>query len=155
MIRITRLSDYAVVLLSHIARDGDAEVHRARDLAEAVRLPLPTVNKILKQLTRKNVLGSQRGVNGGYRLARPAAEISVLDILTATEGPLGITECTVDRDAANCEHEGSCPVDGAWHRIDRAIRDTLRNITLAEMARPGVSGPGVMHLKVGHGARTC
>ena len=91
MIRMTRLTDYGIVLLTRMARLESTAVHNARDLAGAARLPLPTVNKVLKTLTRKGFLTSHRGVKGGYRLARAAEEISVLDVVTATDDRAGVS----------------------------------------------------------------
>ena len=153
MIRMTRLTDYGIVLLTHMARQEELAVYAARDLAQAVSLPLPTVNKILKTLTRGGLLDSHRGVKGGYSLARRPEEISVLEVIGITERPLAIAECTVEL-PGSCEHEGSCAVVGAWQRINEAIRDALRNISLADMARP-VPPSGVVPLR-GYGeARPC
>ena len=135
MIRMTRLTDYAIVLLTHIARDRDPAVHNSRDLAAAVRLPLPTVNKVLKTLTRKGLLLSHRGVKGGYRLARSPEDVSVAEIISATEGPVAITECSTSV-PDSCEHEGLCPLGENWQRINQTILDALDKITLSEMAQP-------------------
>ncbi|MCI0650401.1 MAG: SUF system Fe-S cluster assembly regulator [Planctomycetes bacterium] len=132
MIRITRQTDYGIVLLSHMARGGSAEVHTAPELAEASRLPLPMVSKILKLLTRAGLLGSQRGVKGGYRLARPPAEITVSAMVAALEGPVAITACVADAETF-CEHAGSCATEANWQLINRAIREVLDRITLADM----------------------
>ena len=153
MIRMTRLTDYAVVLLTHIARAEETELQNARDLATASRLPLPTVNKILKTLTRKGLLRSQRGAKGGYRLARGAENVSMADIVAATEGPLSITACSTE-DSGSCEHEGLCPVGSNWQRINDAIREALAGVTLAEMTRPFPPGAKILPLRrPGEGAR--
>ena len=94
MIRLTRLTDYGIVLLTRMAREDAVPVHAARDLAGGAGLPLPMVNKILKTLTRKGLLESHRGVKGGYSLTRSPGDISVLDVIDATEGPLAITQCS-------------------------------------------------------------
>jgi len=145
MIRMTRLTDYGIVLLTRMARAGGGTVHNARDLAGAVGLPLPTVNKILKTLTRKGLLESYRGVKGGYGLARPPEEISILEVIDATEGPLAITDCS--NEGEGCEHEEMCPLDVTWRRINEVIRGALEGITLAEMSRPGPTGGQVARLR--------
>lgn len=145
MIRMTRLTDYGIVLLTRMARTGTGTVHNARDLAGAVGLPLPTVNKILKTLTRKGLLESHRGVKGGYGLARSAEEISILEVIDATEGPVAITDCSSEGEG--CEHEEMCPLDGSWRRINDVIRRALEGITLAEMARPGPAVGEVARLR--------
>ena len=135
MIRMTRLADYGIVLLTYFARDPDKTMHNSRDVAAAARLPLPTVNKILKALTRKGLLVSHRGVKGGYSLARRPEEISVADIITATEGPVALTQCTQSLPGL-CVQESCCPVHGNWQRINDAIRLALESVKLSEMARP-------------------
>ena len=140
VIRMTRLTDYGIVLLTYFARDTDRTMHNARDIARAARLPLPTVNKILKALTRKGLLLSTRGVKGGYNLARRPEEISMADIIAATEGPVAITQCTVSL-PGSCTQELACPVHLNWQKINDAIRTALESVTLYEMARPIPLGP--------------
>jgi FeS assembly SUF system regulator len=134
MIRITRLTDYGIVLMSHLAAAPE-RLYAAPDLAAEAHLPAPMVSKILKQLARAGLLDSQRGAQGGYGLARPAEEISVVEIITALEGPIAMTECTEDA-PGTCSAEPFCPVSSNWRRINRAIREALAGITLAEMSHP-------------------
>ncbi len=133
MIRITRQTDYGIVLLSSLARAGTDATHTAPGLAAATHLPLPMVSKILKLLTRAGILSSQRGVKGGYQLARPPEEITVVQMISALEGPIAITACIEESDS-HCEHEGCCVAQGNWQIINRALREVLSGITLAEMA---------------------
>ena len=132
MLRITKLTDYAVVLLTRMAARPDGASHTARELSAFARIPQPTVSKILKDLAHGGVLASQRGVSGGFRLARPARDISVADVIDAVEGPIAITECTND-DAPACEHVGSCPTESSWLRINDVVRRALAAISLASM----------------------
>lgn len=134
MIRITRLTDYGIVLMSHLATTPERRF-AAPDLAAEAHLPLPMVSKILKQLAREGLLESHRGSHGGYALARPAEEISVVEIITALEGPIAVTECIEDAPGV-CSAEPFCPVSSNWRRINRAIREALADITLAEMRLP-------------------
>ncbi|MEO7935451.1 MAG: SUF system Fe-S cluster assembly regulator, partial [Dokdonella sp.] len=92
MLRVSKLTDYATVVMTCLAESGD-EVLSAQWLAERSRLEVPTVSKVLKQLAGAGLVDSWRGVNGGYRLAREPKAISVADIVTAMEGPIGMTEC--------------------------------------------------------------
>src|ERR1041384_3864978 len=103
MIRMTRLTDYGIMLLTLFARDAKRPVRSARDLAAEAHLPLPTVSKLLKVLARHGLLEAHRGVKGGFRLARPAEEIAVSDIIHALEGPIGVTECS--------SHGGQCDIE--------------------------------------------
>ena len=133
MIRITKQTDYGIVLLTHLAVTPERSVN-APELAGETRLPLPMVSKILKLLVREGVLLSHRGVKGGYSLARLPEEISMAEVVAALEGPIAITEC-ID-EGGDCSHEPFCAVRGRWHRINEALREALACITLAEMAHP-------------------
>ena len=131
MIRITKQTDYGIVLLTHLAAFPERQFN-APELAMEAHLPLPMVSKILKLLARDGLLASHRGVKGGYSLARAAEEISMAEIIVALEGPIAITECvSVESD---CTHEALCPVRSNWRRINEAVRAALEGITLAEMA---------------------
>ena len=134
MFRLTKLTDYGIVLLTHFAQHPERE-HNARELAEETRLPLPTVGKLLKELVREDLLVSHRGTKGGYRLARRPGEISVADVITALEGPIAVTECNNGIEGS-CEHESCCPVRSNWHVINRVIYEALGGLTLLEMSRP-------------------
>lgn len=133
MIRLTKLTDYGIVLLTHIANTGPQAVHNSRDLASETRIPLPMVSKILKVLGRDGILASRRGSKGGYSLARPADEISVAEIVHTLEGPIGITECC-DVSASNCELQILCKVKPHLARINRTVLDTLQGVKLSEFA---------------------
>ena len=134
MLRVTKLADYGIVILTYFASDTQA-THTARDIAGVVQLPLPVVSKILKALARAGLLASHRGTKGGYGLKRKSVEITVADIIRALEGPIAVTECT-DRINGDCELEVRCPVRTNWHRINQAIYQALERITLAEMTQP-------------------
>jgi FeS assembly SUF system regulator len=134
MIRMTRLTDYGIVLLTLFARDPKRPMRSARDLAAEAHLPQPTVSKLLKVLARHGLLEAHRGVKGGFNLARPASEITVADVVEALEGPIGVTECTAH--SGGCVIERFCIVRANWRKINHVVHDALRGITLAEMARP-------------------
>ncbi len=136
MLRVTKLTDYATVVLATLAAEP-ARVHSTAELAERARLEPPTVAKVLKPLAHAGLVESFRGANGGYRLARQAAEIPLIAIVEAIEGPLGMTECSGEH--STCELEPHCGVQTHWRRINDVISDALSGITLAEMlpgARP-------------------
>jgi FeS assembly SUF system regulator len=133
MLRVTKLTDYATVILTVLASEPDA-VLSASELAERARLEPTTVSKILKPLAQSGLVAAFRGANGGYRLARPADEIGLIDIVEALEGPLGMTECSVH--VGSCGIEQSCGVRANWHRINEVVIDALRGITLAQMLAP-------------------
>ena len=134
MIRLSRLSDYGIVLMAHLAGLGRPGPHNARELAAEARLPLPVVSKLLKTLAREGLLESHRGAKGGYSLARSPERITTAEMITALEGPIGLTECTVHPGA--CTQESSCHVREPWQRINQAVRHALEDVTLADLAQP-------------------
>lgn len=134
MIRLSRISDYGIVLMAHLAGFDDGQPHAAREIAGAARLPLPVVSKILKGLARQGLLISHRGAKGGYGLARRPEEISAAEMIAALEGPIGLTECAVN--PGECAQESSCGVREPWQRINSVVRDALTRVTLADLAQP-------------------
>jgi FeS assembly SUF system regulator len=131
MLRISKLPDYATVLLAALAGEP-ARVHTAAVLAERTRIAAPTVSKLMKQLHRAGLVISTRGLHGGYQLARPAADISAAAILDALEGPLALTDCSAGH--GQCGIEETCRVGRAWQRLNLAIRRSLAEVTLAQLA---------------------
>ena len=130
MLRITRLTDYATVVLTALA-DRPDRVHSAAELAEHAKLELPTVSQVLKPLAHAGLVESFRGTNGGYRLARPAHAISLIEVVEAMEGRLGMTDCQGEH--SHCEHEPHCGVQTHWRRVNDVIAEALRGVSLAEM----------------------
>lgn len=133
MLRVTKLTDYATVVLTVLASDA-AAVLSASELAERAGLEVPTVAKVLKPLAQAGLVAGFRGANGGYRLARSATEISLVEIVEAMEGPLGMTECSVHEGQCGIEH--SCGVRANWRRINDVVADALRGVSLAQMLGP-------------------
>jgi FeS assembly SUF system regulator len=131
MIRISRMTDYATVLLAALAREPEACLS-APALAERTRIGMPTVSKVLKILQRGGLVRSTRGLHGGYSLARPAQAISAADILDALEGPVAVTDCSAGQ--GHCEIETTCGVGQAWQRVNLAIRRSLYDVSLAQLA---------------------
>jgi len=134
MIRMTKQADYGIVLMTRMAGDPH-RLFTAPELAAESHLPPPTVSKILKLLARAGLLDSHRGVKGGYTLGHEPEGISVAEIIDALDGPIAITEC-IDNSPGECSQEPICPVRGNWQRINRAIREALEAISLAEMVHP-------------------
>ncbi len=133
MLRVTRLTDYATLLLTVLAAAPD-EVYSATALAERTRLELTTVSKVLKLLAQADVVTSFRGVNGGYQLARAAAAINLFDVVQAIEGPLSLTECSSEH--GRCEYQSSCGVSPHWRQINDIVSEALRRVSLAQLLTP-------------------
>jgi FeS assembly SUF system regulator len=148
MIRLTKLADYGVMLMSHIAAAPDS-LHSASSLSRAAAVAIPTVSKVLKQLARKGLLESHRGASGGYTLAKAPSAISVAEVIAALEGPIAVTECT-DESHSDCAVESSCRVRTNWQKINDAVRGALEQITIEEMAQPfpgAASEPSLVPLR--------
>jgi FeS assembly SUF system regulator len=133
MLKLSKLTDYATVIMTSLAREP-ARQRNAAELAAELHIAAPTVSKVLKRLARDRLLDSTRGSHGGYRLARPPAEISMAEIIRALEGPVGLTDCAMHN--GRCGIESMCRVRTNWLRIDLAVRRALEGVTLAEMLEP-------------------
>jgi FeS assembly SUF system regulator len=131
VLRISKLTDYATVILARLA-GSSGQHHTAASLARATGIAAPTVSKLLKQLHHAGLVESMRGLHGGYRLSQPAANISAATILDALEGPLALTECATSH--GQCDIRANCAVSSSWQRINRAIRQSLEEVSLADLA---------------------
>lgn len=135
MIRIGKLTDYGILIMTYLAREPE-RLHAAQEIAQAVGITLPTANKLLKMLAREGLLGSQRGTKGGYALSRQPEAITMVDIIGALEGPVGLTDCGTAQQPGNCQRERSCSAKANWQRISQAVNDALAGVSLAEMMVP-------------------
>jgi FeS assembly SUF system regulator len=140
VLRLSKITDYGIVLLAHLAREADGESRNARELALSTELPSPIVSKVLKLLAREGVLDSQRGAKGGYTLGRPANRISVAAVINALEGPVAITECA--RGPSVCLHEGTCAVRDPVHILNDVVRNALATVLLSDLIDPAFSALG-------------
>ena len=131
MLRVSKLTDYATVVLAEMAQAPE-RVHTATELAERTHLARPTVSKLLKLLARGSLLTSYRGAHGGYLLALAPQDISAARIIDTVEGPVAMTECGLEDH--HCELEHVCNVGPHWQRINRAVRAALENVTLEDLA---------------------
>ena len=130
MIRLNKLTDYAVVVMAELA--VRPERMTASRLAERTSIPQPTVAKLLKQLAGRGLARAHRGRDGGYTLNGPADAITVVQIIEAIEGPLAVSAC-VEGDHDTCEFERQCPLNGRWDAVNSVIRGALAQVTLGQM----------------------
>ena len=130
MLRISRLTDYATVILASLGNGGLAS---AADIALRTHIGLPTVSKLLKELQHAGLVSSVRGAHGGYQLTRTTAKINAAEIIDAVEGPIALTECS--NGSGLCGIEATCLVGHGWQRISLAIRRALTDISLDELLR--------------------
>lgn len=134
MFRLSRLVDYGVVLMSHIAAHPERR-YSAPDLANELSLPTPVASKVLKGLAHDGLLTSYRGAKGGYRLSREADAITVADIISALDGPIALTDCIEDTEGT-CDIESLCPLRSNWQIINDTVRRALTEIRLSDLTAP-------------------
>jgi FeS assembly SUF system regulator len=142
--RLSSMADYAVVTMAAAARHcGGARVSAAQ-LAEETGLPAPTVQKLVSRLTGAGLLRSSRGVGGGLKLARPAAAITLADIVEAVEGPIALTAC-IEHGRHDCTLESACMVRPHWPIVNEALRGALARVSLTRLAevQPGLVQTGM------------
>jgi FeS assembly SUF system regulator len=142
MIVLSKLADYGVIVASHLALDPQRQI-TAGSLATETRLPPATVAKVLKSLAHAGIVAALRGASGGYRLSRAPGAISVAEVVAAIDGAIGMTQCTTHE--LRCERHDFCPTRPHWQRINLAIGEALKAVTLAEMAAPLSLSPALPH----------
>jgi Rrf2 family cysteine metabolism transcriptional repressor len=137
MTLLSRKADYALLILSHL--HGRREAASAREIADQFQLSRPFVANILKELCHKGFVSSQRGVKGGYALARPAHDVSLAELIESLDDPFRLAECNHPPAHAHddgCTHSELCPLKGAIAGVHERVRAVLRQVTLAELFRP-------------------
>ncbi len=137
MIRFSRMADYGVLLLGHFARHEDSLTSTA-ELADAYHMPRPVVANLLKEFCKAGLLESRRGLHGGYRLARPANEITLLEVLSVIDGPVQLIDCAVldlSATTGQCGYEDVCPSRSPMRAVHQRIIDLLDGISLGELIR--------------------
>lgn len=134
MIKVSKMADYAVVIMTHLAQKPDV-LRNVAYIAQDTHLPEPTVSKVMKLLNNADLVSSVRGAAGGYKINRAADDISVADIVTAIEGPIALTAC-VEASNDSCILSKSCGVNGRWDEVNDAIETALDNVSLQAMMAP-------------------
>ena len=131
MMRINKLTDYGIIIMTEIATMGSMKVHTAKEISKRTNIPLPTVTSLLKKLSSEELLISQRGNQGGYALAESSSTISIATIIESIEGPIALTECSTNECA--CSYESKCSVEVPWQKINKTVKSALEEIKLNEM----------------------
>ena len=132
MLRLSKKADYALLAMRHLAANADRGALSARELAEAYDVPPELLAKVLQKLVRGRLLTSVQGIRGGYGLARPAAAISVVDVIHAIDGPLTVTACSETNHS--CEQYSKCNIrDPLWQIKDRIV-SALAATSIAHLA---------------------
>lgn len=130
MIKISKLADYAMVLMHRLSPDSSASCS-AKQLAAATAIPLPTVSKVLKLLSEANLVRAHRGAQGGYWLATPPEQIAVTQVIEAIDGPFAITECNLSE--SSCSLSVCCELRSSWQFINQQVVSVLEKISLQDM----------------------
>ncbi len=133
MIRLGKLTDYATVILSFMAK-SQSHMHAALEISTATGIALPTVSKILKSLVRAHLLSSVRGAKGGYVLVQAPEKITVASVITALEGPISLTECSSTDHS--CDQVSACQIGNNWRLVNQTVQKALESVTLADMMLP-------------------
>lgn len=133
MLRLGKMTDYATVILSFMAK-SQVSVHAALEISTATGIAQPTVSKILKLLVKAKVLSSLRGAKGGYALVHSPEEITVASVITALEGPISLTECSTTEHS--CEQVSGCQIGNNWRLVNQTVQQALESVTLADMMLP-------------------
>ncbi len=139
MLKLSKMTDYGIVVLSILAQREEGSLASARDISEATRLPQPTVAKVLKVLSRKGIVESVRGAAGGYRLAVQPDGLDLVTIIEALEGPVRMTSCAVAPFV--CPDDYDCPVGQRWPQINDAVVRALSEVSLSDLAGNTPSAP--------------
>ena len=144
MLRISKLADYGTVVMVYLAKRS-SQLCNAREIALHTHLSVPTVSKLLKRLTAAGLLSSVRGVSGGYRLQRPAADISVTEIIYALDEDRGLTECSLQPN--ECSLRGVCHIQNNWQLISQGIAAALESVSLETLAKPTLQAQDLERIK--------
>lgn len=156
MLRLNKLTDYAVVMLCHMGMDN-GYVYTVAKLAQGSGVPQPTAAKLMKQLLHSGLVSSQRGAAGGYVLMRPLTQIAISEVITAMEGPIALTAC-VDGAEDICTSMALCPIKGNWNKVNQAIKSALDSVSLADVTPSPINfltsqtrqkSPHIAHSKLG------
>ena len=140
--RLTHLADYAVVIMTAAARREAGARLSASELAQETGVPLPTTQKLMGRLAAEGLLTSVRGAAGGFALARPAEQITLVDIVEAVEGPIALTMCS-DANNHDCALDKVCHVKSHMGVVGNAIRGALGAVSLQALSAPASTGEGL------------
>lgn len=154
MFTLTRKTDYALIALCHMARRPQ-EISTAREIAERYHMPAALLMNILKQLAQAELVRSIRGSKGGYTLAMPPGQITLEDVIRATEGPYRFVQCTAESkdESPPCDLIDHCPISGPVRRVHAKLRAFLTDVTLAELAFDCEPGDKPVQLAIASSAR--
>lgn len=132
MLHLTRKGDYAIRGMVYLAGRRERELSLLADIAASVAVPKALLAKILQQFAKVGLVISARGAGGGFALGRPAAKISLLEIIEAVEGPIRLNRCLLGRGV--CDRETICTVHPVWQEVQETMRSVLAKVSLKQLA---------------------
>ncbi|MBI5083694.1 MAG: Rrf2 family transcriptional regulator [Acidobacteria bacterium] len=135
MLKLTKKADYGLISLKHLAMLEGQTTASAKELADAYRIPVPILSKVLQKLAREGFLISEQGTNGGYRLARDPGSITALEVIRAMDGPIILTTCFTEH--GECGLNSRCTVREPLRRVHEGILSLLDNITISGLSEEG------------------
>jgi Rrf2 family protein len=131
--KISRKADYALRAVLYISKQPTDKRNSINAIAESESVPRDFLAKILKELTRSEILKSYQGVHGGYQLAKTPNQVSVLDVIEAMDGPLGINLCVRGEDGCDCEKSERCTMYPFWDKLQKQLKSILKSETLVKL----------------------
>lgn len=141
MLRLSKKADYALIAMRHLAAGEPGSSSSAREIAESYAIPAELLAKVLQRLVRARLLVSVQGTRGGYKLGRPAHQMTVADVIQAIDGPVAVTACSPTNHT--CEQFERCEIRDPLWKIKSRIVDALATVSLAELAEPAEAVPAV------------
>jgi Rrf2 family protein len=142
MLKLTKKADYGLIALCHLARRS--KTASAKEIADTYRIPLPLLSKVLQTLVRNNLLVSEQGATGGYRLARDPHEISALEVIRTIDGPIILTHCFTEHDhEIECDQSELCPVREPLRKVHEGVLRLLSGITISDMTSDDMPIPSI------------
>jgi Rrf2 family transcriptional regulator, iron-sulfur cluster assembly transcription factor len=132
-VTLGRKGDYSVRAMLYLARHAGDGRQKARVVATAMEIPQPYATQILANLVAEDLLIATAGPDGGYELARPADEISLLEVVEAAEGPIRLETCVLK--GGSCDWSDVCPVHEAWARAQNGMVEGLAKTSLGDLER--------------------
>ena len=133
MLKLSKKTDYALMAIQYMASKGTARVVNTKEIAEEYKIPVELLAKVLQKLGKKGLIASQNGPKGGYVLAKTPESISVLSIILAIEGHVGITECYHNEDS-QCRQMARCNIRTPLRNIQNSIYSLLDSMSIEDMS---------------------
>src|SRR5258708_18670784 len=158
MLKLTKKADYGLISLRHLACAATGgRSASAKDIADAYRIQLPVLSNVVQTLVRTGLLVSEQGTHGGYRLSRPATEITAFEVIRAIDGPIILTHCFTDH--AECSQSDLCPVREPLRKVHEGILRLLSSIAISDMLQDDMPVPvlqtvGITNSRIGTSSGT-